>query len=254
MIANRNLPDPSRNAKVDLAQSQHALATSIARDQIFLELLRHASRIIDLDAYERLRQEKARLPMEHVKYLDFSFWLENRINLALDAGVHRLNDKDLLDIGCGVGHWPFVCQAFGNRVIATDAVDLEDSDFYTEFRPLLGLDFRPLRISAFEPLPDFGRRFDLVSALSICFNTWRDDNGEMHLWGDAEWDFLLRDLIDNQLRPGGRFLIQLNRQETWTKDAYTDEGAARYFARRGAVGQWPYFVLTREDVINTFDR
>ena len=84
------------------------------------------------------------------------------------------------------------------------------------------------RIEAFEPLPDLGQRFDWITAFSINFNLYYPKE---RLWGPAEWDFLLRDLHQRHLAPGGRIFFGLN--PTFRGDYYTPE-LRDFFLGRGA--------------------
>jgi hypothetical protein len=51
-----------------------------------------------------------------------------------------------------------------------------------------------------------GGRFDLISAFSIAFNGHKT----AQVWGPGEWEFLLNDLRERFLLPGGRIYLDLN--------------------------------------------
>jgi len=71
---------------------------------------------------------------------------------------------------------------------------------------LFGVDRLTWRIRAFEPLPDFGRQFDLITAFSAAFNRNAD---ETRGWTPDEWEFFLNDL-DRHLKPDGLILVEIN--------------------------------------------
>ena len=58
------------------------------------------------------------------------------------------------------------------------------------------------------PLPQMGR-FDLVTAYRCQFNRNRT---EKRLWILSEWAFFLDGLVDNVLKPNGRFALNLTKQ------------------------------------------
>ena len=63
------------------------------------------------------------------------------------------------------------------------------------------------RVNAFQPLPDLGRKFDLITAFMICFNGHKSPA----LWGPEEWEFFLDDL-ETRLKPRGRIYLSFNRE------------------------------------------
>ena len=64
-------------------------------------------------------------------------------------------------------------------------------------------------VVAQQPLPDellAGGKFDLVTAFSIEFNK----HAPWGMWKAADWDYLLNDLRERFLQPGGRVYFDLN--------------------------------------------
>jgi hypothetical protein len=97
---------------------------------------------------------------------------------------------------------------------------------FREITRLLGVRRIVQRIQAFRPLPNFGQKFDLITAFMICFN-----NHKMpELWGVREWEFFLNDLA-KYLRPRGRVWLELNQEYDGT--FYTPE-LREFFRKRGA--------------------
>ena len=88
------------------------------------------------------------------------------------------------------------------------------------------------RIEAFQPLPDLGGPFDLITAYAICFN----GHNSPQLWGPKEWDFWLNDVRTNHLTPTGTIYLELNPEDNVPKEQehYTPE-LKRYFLSQGAV-------------------
>ena len=99
-------------------------------------------------------------------------------------------------------------------------------------------------IRPFVPLPNFHRKFDLITAFMICFNLPMNRPA----WTPAEWDFLLDDLL-GWLRPRGRLVLSLNRQLD-DHSLYSDDLRA-FFESRGADIEGKRLSFTREVLTRT---
>ena len=99
------------------------------------------------------------------------------------------------------------------------------------------------RIRAFVKLPDFGRKFDLITAFMICFNF--PPKGSY--WGVREWDFFLHDVTE-QLTEDGRLLLSLNKQPDGKE---YDDTLRAFFERRGGTVQGKRIVFTVADLRRT---
>jgi len=97
---------------------------------------------------------------------------------------------------------------------------------FAEITRLLGVRRVIQRIRAFDPLPELGAKFDLVTAFMICFNNHKQPN----LWDVPEWEFFLDDLA-KYVAPRGRVWLELNREYDGT--FYTPQ-LREFFALRGA--------------------
>jgi hypothetical protein len=93
-----------------------------------------------------------------------------------------------------------------------------------------------VRITAFEKLPDFGCRFNAVTAFAVSFN----NHDRPDLWGPKEWLFFLKDVADNQTTADGRVLMKLNRERDGSY--YSDE-LRKFFRQHGGFveGERVYF-------------
>jgi len=131
--------------------------------------------------------------------------------------------KRILDLGCGAGYFLYIAQLLGHSGLG---LDMDRLSMFREVTRLLGVRRVVQQIEAFRPLPDFGQKFDLITAFMICFN-----NHKMpHLWKVPEWDFFLDDLAKH-LTPRGRVWLELNQEYDGT--FYTPELKA-YLQKRGA--------------------
>ncbi len=180
---------------------------------------------IDPVAFERIRQRYAGdNPTEDWrKYLDLDRWITINIRRIRDIELDLARRKRILDLGCGAGYFLYVAQLLGHTGLG---LDLDRTRMFAEITSLLGVRRVIQRIQAFHPLPDFGEKFDLITAFMICFNSHRRPN----LWGVAEWDFFLDD-IAKHLAPRGRIWLELNRESDGT--IYTPE-LKEFFQKRGA--------------------
>lgn len=245
--------DAKPHGDLDAAAELEGALPALRHEAVTLQLVSQVFQLVrsavDLDQYraEQRRALEADPSADNLKYLDLAYWIEDRVRLALRFNLVGLHGVRMLDIGCGVGHLPCIMRLLGNEVLCVDKPD----PFYKPFRTILGLPFVPLHVTAFEPLPDFGHRFAVISALGICFNAVEQEDGALRLWAPAEWDALLTDLARNQLEPGGRVVLQLNRQADWTTPAYDDAAMVRHLRTRGARGNWPYLSFAREDILAT---
>ncbi len=158
------------------------------------------------------------------KYLDLPRWI--RINLQR---VHYLDldwgrRKSILDLGSGAGYFLFICKWLGHEVLG---LDVDVVPMYGEMTASLGVPRVLWRVRAFEPLPDFGRSFDLITAFMICFHGHKSPA----LWGPKEWEFFLDDL-ETRLKPGGRIHLSFNREND---GRFYPEPVRDYFLKRGGV-------------------
>ena len=170
----------------------------------------------------------------YAKYADVRRWLRLNIIRAQDLKLHRCASKSVLDLGCGGGFFLFVLQQLGHTCLG---LDIDAFPLFTELLDLFGVERRVWTIRPLEPLPDLGRKFDLVTAFSIDFNRISKQDW---WWGPEEWAFFLDDL-KRHLNPGGRVFLALNPSGP-KKEFYTPE-LREFFLSRGAM-------VERENVLS----
>ena len=160
------------------------------------------------------------------KYADAETYLKANIGRVQDIGIDRSpRPLHILDVGSGAGYFLFVCKVLGHSGLG---LDLPEPKLYEEMFLLFGLQRAMHRVEKFEPLPETGRKYDLVTAFQIVFN----DLGEPQPWGVAEWDYFLND-AERHLVPGGRVYLSLNRQPDGIY--YTDEVRKLFLGRGGRI-------------------
>jgi len=142
------------------------------------------------------------------KYSDLEYWLATSWKEARRLELDRSPPLDILDLGMGPGYFLYVCQTLGHRCVGLDVPG--GSAFKQALRKWLGI-ARVVEsaIMPKTPLPDLGC-FDLVTAYRCQFNY---NPTEKRLWNLDEWTFFLDDLRDNVLKPHGRFVLKLTKQD-----------------------------------------
>ena len=176
------------------------------------------------------RHKAALLPGQNwTKYFEVERWLKLNIRRAQDIKLDRSQQRSLrvLDLGSGAGYFLFVARELGHSGIG---LDVPEPAFYGEIFRQFGLERVESRIEARQPLPEellAGGKFDLVTAFSIAFNGHKSPA----LWGPTEWDFLLNDLRDRFLMPGGRIYFDLNPEYDGT---FMTPELREFFLKRGA--------------------
>jgi SAM-dependent methyltransferase len=157
------------------------------------------------------------------KYLDLDRWIEINIRRIREVELDLSRSKRILDLGCGAGYFLYIAQLLGHSGLG---LDMDRVAMFRDITRLLGVRRVVQRIEAFRPLPDFGQKFDLITAFMICFN----DHKMPGLWKVPEWDFFLDDLAKH-LKPRGRVWLELNQE--YDSTFYTPE-LKEFFQKRGA--------------------
>ena len=157
------------------------------------------------------------------KFLDVKTFLPTTINRAHFIGLHQSKGLQILDIGTGVGYFPVVCKYYGHSALA---VDRDGNQVFEDVTKWLGVDRRSWEIKAFHPMPNFGQRFDLITAFMVNFDRWEPPDYKP--WGTEEWTFFLSDLAHNHLKECGRLVLLLNGHTLKVSSVM------RFFSQKGA--------------------
>jgi SAM-dependent methyltransferase len=176
------------------------------------------------------REHGSERDSERWKYLDLDTWLGRHLTHADAVGLFDGTPRRILDIGTGNGYFPFIAARLGHEVVATD---IESVELYNGLVHLLGVRRVVHAVETFRLLPDFGGRFDLVTA----FNTVFDRIDDTATWTPREWDFFLHDIRDHQLRSEGEIVLKLNPNHRRT---YDKRAVADFFRSLGADVSLPY--------------
>jgi SAM-dependent methyltransferase len=139
----------------------------------------------------------------YAKYADVEHWLKINLPRVQELRLDRSPPKQILDLGCGAGFFLFLAKQSGHKCLGLDVGDFPLSNELIEF---FGLERVTWNIRALQPLPEFGRKFDLITAFSAAFNRSED---ESRGWNPEEWKVFLDDL-NRHLKPGGQILLEIN--------------------------------------------
>jgi SAM-dependent methyltransferase len=179
---------------------------------------------IDQERAREIQQRYADSTAGYAKYANIEPWLRLNRERVQDLKLHRSAPKHVLDLGCGGGFFLFILKNLGHSVLG---LDVERVPLFAELLELFGVPRVVYRISAFEPLPDLGQKFDWITAFSVNFNLYHPSKER---WGTSEWDFFLGDL-HHHLTEDGKVFFGLN--PLYNGDYYTPE-LRDLFLSRGA--------------------
>jgi SAM-dependent methyltransferase len=180
---------------------------------------------IDPAGFEQIRQRYAVADpgADWPKYLDLDRWIGVNIRRIRQLELDLARPKQILDLGCGAGYFLYIAQLLGHSGVG---LDMDRLPMFREITRLLGVRRVVQRIQALRPLPNFGQKFDVITAFMICFNNHKMPG----LWGIPEWKFFLNDLA-KYLKPRGRVWLELNQE--YDETFYTPQ-LKEFFKQRGA--------------------
>ena len=180
---------------------------------------------IDPAGFEQIRRRYAAADpgADWPKYLDLDRWIGVNIRRIRQLELDLARPKRILDLGCGAGYFLYIAQLLGHSGVG---LDMDRLTMFGEITRLLGVRRVVQQIEAFRPLPNFGQKFDVITAFMICFNNHKMPG----LWGVREWEFFLADL-GKYLRPRGQIWLELNQE--YDETFYTPE-LKEFFHKRGA--------------------
>jgi cyclopropane fatty-acyl-phospholipid synthase-like methyltransferase len=179
---------------------------------------------IDTERLREIQKRGANSSDRYAKYADVEHWLKINLPLVRKLSLDRSPPKQILDLGCGAGFFLFLAKQFGHHGLGVD-VDLYPLS--NELIDLFGVERVTHRIRAFQPLPEFGRKFELITAFSSAFGRSED---EARGWSVEEWKFFLDDL-ERHRASGGEILLEIN---SGKDGRYFPSEVRDFFLSRGA--------------------
>ena len=140
------------------------------------------------------------------RFEDVAYWIDINVERAQDLWLDRAPPLHILDLGCGAGYFLYVCKHFGHDVLGFDT---NNEPLFRATTALLDVPRVIGRIERQTPLPDLGKKFDLVTAHRICFHRIGKVRDGVE-WSTADWKFFIDDIRARFLNENGRLLLDLN--------------------------------------------
>jgi 2-polyprenyl-3-methyl-5-hydroxy-6-metoxy-1,4-benzoquinol methylase len=117
---------------------------------------------IDQERLREIQQRYRGSPEKYAKYADIDRWLRVNRERVQDLKLHRSPPMRVLDLGCGAGFFLFILKSLGCSVLG---LDMDDFPLFDDLLDLLGIPLVVWTITAFQPLPELGQKFDWITAL-----------------------------------------------------------------------------------------
>ena len=124
---------------------------------------------------------------------------------ATQLNLHKKDNLSVLDLGTGAGYFPYICNFYGNYA---ECLDIEGNKFYDHSTDALSLIKYHHEIVYNKKLP-IDKKYDLICAYMICFNGHKTEA----LWGVHEWSVFLREIIQKNLKDGGKIFLSFNLED-----------------------------------------
>jgi 2-polyprenyl-3-methyl-5-hydroxy-6-metoxy-1,4-benzoquinol methylase len=160
------------------------------------------------------------------KYLNVKPWMLDNVWRAHLLGLDNTKaPKTILDIGTGNGYFPYLCKQYGHTV---RTIDIDFDPIFNSLVKLLDIPRLDYAVKAYENIPPFDVKFDIVTGFHTYFNGHRT----AHLWKWQEWEFFMKDLKNNLCNPDAEAFFIINTEHD-TKMPYTPE-LKEYFLSKGA--------------------
>jgi SAM-dependent methyltransferase len=168
-------------------------------------------------------------------YEDAAYWIGVNVKRVQDLWLDCSPPLQILDLGCGPGYFLYLSRLFGHEGVGLDP---DDEPFFRGTTELFGVPRVIARIHPQTPLPDFGRKFDLVTAHRVCFHRiTRTKNGEWLEWSPADWKFFINDIRTRFLKPEGRLLLEFNRRQDGSS-FFTSEWRDFFESQGACIRRW----------------
>ena len=169
------------------------LNTFIAEKQVNYDIF--------LKIYKRYSKKKEM--SGYIKYFDLPSNLARAFFYARLLNLHKLKNKKILDLGTGVGYFPYAVNFLGHDCVA---LDKNENKVYSSLRNLLNVNtinetIRPLRFIKIKE----GLKFDLITSFQTLYDIY-----EEQMWNEESWNFFIGMLRKNFLKANGKIFLQMN--------------------------------------------
>ena len=118
---------------------------------------------IDMDSFLALRKNARERSntLNMLKYFNIKGYLSLHVKRALYLGIPNMRNPSVLDIGTGFGYFPYACEFLDAEV---HALDIPGHVLFYEMTNFFNIKKTHFWINALQPLPDFGKKFDVITS------------------------------------------------------------------------------------------
>lgn len=174
--------DPTKISRVALHNAIKETSDPVERGY-----LAYLLETVDHEAYAELQARHLQLRSRWRNRLDITYYAQKSFRFAKAIGLIEAAPSRVLDIGCGPSHLALLGAYLGHDVVG---LDVPDSPLFNDLNELFGTPRILHTITPMERLPDTGRPFNLVCAISANFHHKPGNR----LFDEREWRFLLQDI------------------------------------------------------------
>lgn len=198
-------------------RSELEKAIAQSEDDIERRVLESILEKVDFYKYQEIQERHSRSRWR--KFFGVSKWVTSKYAKARELQLVNSESKQILDIGCGPSYFALVCQPLGHQVVG---IDVDNEPLYYEINELFRTDWLPQPVRPQQHLPDFGRKFDLITAMSANFP--RKPNKKLFDLND--WEFFFDNLLEI-LNKNGHINLHLNKMTDAVGLHYWDDDFVR---------------------------
>ncbi len=164
-----------------------------------------AEKKINFEVFDKIYKKYSRKNemIGFLKYFDLPSNLARAFFYARFLDLHKQKNKRVLDLGSGVGYFPFAVNYLGNFCTA---LDKKENKIYSSIRNLLEVKTIYKTIKPLKCLKIEGNlKFDLITSFQILY-----DIDKEKMWDEDSWKFFIGMLRNHLLQPRGKIFIQMN--------------------------------------------
>ena len=130
--------------------------------------------------------------------------IDEKVAIFKFLGIDQTNNKHVLDIGAGQGHFQVLCNTRGHTTIGTEIPStVEDlNDLYAHYN----VNVIPHLVIKQQPIGVHFGKYDYITSLRVTFD---HETGTVPCWRKEDWDFLKEDLFSH-LNTNGILFLKTN--------------------------------------------
>lgn len=211
-----------------------------SEDTVLQQLVNDGKRLVDQSEWYKMNfgrydthERKFLLPETNIRN---AFEFARQLQLTPPASRKRT-----MDLGSGPGWFTWVLQKLGHDAHGIEPLSTISTNVKRNMTEILGVPVIDHAVTPFRALPSpaDGEKYDVITSWLTCFDgscgtrqTFvKGAPGNIFMWNKEKWEFLLKDIACNQLKPDGQFVLQqqmsvhtLNTASALTQDVLLKAG------------------------------